>query len=231
MEDFNVAICTPSYSGTNSRYTMSLTRMLITYQATPILGQAPEQRRGYSYNMIVGSMVCTAREEMMAQALALGSTHVLFIDEDMGFHALTLNQLLARRQPFVACNYPMKSWPQNFTARRLDRAEWVPTKEDSKSLEEVDFCGLGFALIERQVIEALGAPPNFLNTWDEEWKSYSTEDRFFCHKIREKGFPVYIDHDASKLVYHNGQASYSWDDQENAMHKQPYAERIRITAK
>lgn len=227
MEDFNVAICTPSYSGPTARYTMSLTRMLITYQATPVLGQ-PERRRAYSYNMIVGSMVCTAREEMLEGSLKLGATHLLFLDEDMGFHPMTLNNMLARQQPFVACNYPMKAWPQNFTARRLDRAEWLPTKENSSSLEEVDFCGLGFALIERQVMEALGDAPNFLNTWDEEWHSYATEDRYFCHKIREKGFPVYIDHDASKLVYHCGNHTYSWDDEKDAHHRQPYAERIRI---
>jgi len=224
----NVAVCTPSYSGPHIRYLMSLIKLLNTYLNTPVTGLDPREQHMYSYNVIQGSMVATAREEMLEAAIKLDATHLLFIDEDMGFHPMLLNHLLMRQQPFVACNYPMKTWPQNFTARRIDRAEWLPTKEEDKSLEEVDFCGMGFALIERQVLDALGPAPNFLNTWDEEWKTYSTEDRYFCHKIKKLGFPVYIDHDASKLVYHNGNHSYSWDDPKEVLAKHPYAERIKI---
>jgi hypothetical protein len=224
----NVAVCTPSYGGPHIRYLMSLIKMFLVYQQTPVTGRDPNEQRAYSYNVIQGSKIDTAREEMMQAALDLNATHLLFLDEDMGFHPLTLNTLLMRQQPFVACNYPMKTWPQCFTARSLDKQSWVSTKESNTSLEEVDFCGLGFALIERQVLEAVGPAPNFLNYWDDEAKAYSTEDRYFCHKVKEKGFPVYIDHDASKLVYHNGSFAYSWDDPMDTLKKHPYAERIRI---
>jgi hypothetical protein len=224
----NVAICTPSYGGTKTRYTMSLVRMLINYTRTPIFGLENETEREYSYNVIQGSMVCTAREDMVAGTLKMNATHLLFIDEDMGFEGMVLNQLLSRQLPFVACNYPMKTWPQTFTARSKDCKSWVTTDENSKSCEEVDFCGLGMALIERQVLEALGPAPNFLNTWVDEYKGYSTEDRYFCHKVREKGFPVYIDHDASKLVYHIGDHSYCWQDgAHSTLPKFPYPERLR----
>ena len=222
----NVAICTPSYSGPSMHYVMSLMGMSATFLGTPILGQE-DQEHSYSYNVVIGSMVCTAREEMLAATKKQGSTHILFIDEDMGFHPATLNRLLMRQVPVVCCNYIQKTWPAAWTARNLEGTDWVPTTKESTSLEEISFCGLGFALIERQVLLDLGDAPNFLNTWHEQAQAYTTEDLYFFNKIRSKGYPVYIDHDASKYVYHNGHHAYSWDNPPDAMPKHPYAERAR----
>jgi hypothetical protein len=202
--------------------------MFFHYQNTPILGQE-EKPRYLSYHMIEGSMVGAAREEFVKDILELPqATHLLFIDEDMGFREDTLNILLSRQVPFVSCNYRMKVPPCNFTCRLADDSAWMETTEEKNSLEEASMTGFGFSLIEREVLEATEAP-RFSNVWVPKYNTYSTEDRSFCHLAIEKGFPPYVDHKASKRVYHIGNYAYSYDDNFPAYKKQPIAERMRTT--
>jgi hypothetical protein len=224
----NVAICTPSIGQMKTRYTTSLMRMLLHYQKTPVLGREEDEARFLSYHVIEGSMVGSAREEMVDDVLKMEqTTHLLFIDEDMGFRQDCLNKLLARQQPFVSANYRMKIPPCYFTARKADDSDWLPTNADSFSLEEALFTGFGFSLIERQVLEAI-KKPRFSNVYYDKYGTYSTEDKTFCALAKEAGFPVHVDHDVSKLVYHVGSYSYSWDDEFPAYKKVPYAERKQI---
>lgn len=223
----NVAICTPSIGFMRTRYTTSLVRMMLHYQNTPVMGRE-EEPRFLSYHVIEGSMISSAREEMVDDILGMEqTTHLLFIDEDMGFRQDALNRLLMRQMPFVACNYRMKIPPCYFTTRKADDSAWLETTKDSRSLEEVLFTGMGFALIEKKVLEAV-KKPRFSNEFIESYGKYTTEDRSFCIKARDAGFPVHVDHDTSKLVYHVGSYSYSWDDEFPAYKKIPYAERMRI---
>lgn len=179
--------------------------------------------------MIEGSMIGSAREEFVNDVIALPqATHLLFIDEDMGFREDTLNILLSRQVPFVSCNYRMKVPPCNFTSRLKDDSAWMETTEEKNSLEEASMTGFGFSLIERQVLEAV-KPPRFSNVWVEKYNTYSTEDRSFCHLAIEAGFGPFVDHKASKRIYHIGNFPYSYDDNFPAYKRQPKAERMRTT--
>jgi hypothetical protein len=227
MDDrIHVAICTPSIGFMRSAYTTCLLRMIFYYQHVPILGQ--EKRPHYvSYHMIDGSMVCSAREEFVNDVLKLETaTHLLFIDEDMGFREDTLNILLSRQMPFVSCNYRMKIPPCPFTSRVKDNSDWMETTEEKNSLEEASMTGFGFALLERQVLEAV-KPPRFTNRWVPEYNTYSTEDNSFCNLAIEAGFPPFVDHKASKRVYHIGNWSYSYEDAFPASRRNPIAERAK----
>lgn len=172
-------------------------------------------------------MVGQARESFIDGILTLDSTHLLFIDEDMGFREDCLNIMLARQMPFVACNYRMKVPPCPFTARTEDDKGRIETDEKSVGLVPAFYTGLGFALIERRVLEAV-SKPRFSNEWISEFNAYTTEDRSFCIKAREAGYPVMVDQKASKRVYHIGTWNYSWDDQHDAKFSTPKAERYRI---
>ena len=221
-----VAVCTPSIGLMRTRYTTSLVRMILYYQNKPVLGREKDLRF-LSYHVIDGSMVGSAREEMVRDILALPNiTHLLFIDEDMGFREDTLNILLSRQMPFVSCNYRMKVPPCNFTCRNPEDTNWIDTTEEKSSLEEAYSTGFGFSLIERQVLEKLKSPM-FSNVWSDKYNTYSTEDRSFCILAREAGFPVYVDHKASKRVYHVGNYSYSYDDNFPAYKRKPKAERMQ----
>ena len=220
-------ICTPTYGFMKTRHCTSLLRMLFYYQQTPIFGRETEERE-LSYQVIESSMVGQARETFVNDFLKKKSaTHLLFIDEDMGFREDTLNILLSRQMPFVTCNYRMKIPPCRFTARREDRSH-VETTNKMDSLEEVHFTGMGFALIERQVCEAV-SPPRWMNEWLDDCQAYSSEDRSFCVKAREAGFPVYVDHRASRRIYHCGNWNYSFDDDFKPEQAIPYAERPKLS--
>ena len=133
----NVAICTPSIGVMRTRYTTSLFRMLLHYQKHPVLGRE-EEPRFLSYHVIEGSMVGAARETMVDDILQMpNTTHLLFIDEDMGFRQDCLNRMLARQVPFVSANYRMKIPPCYFTARKADDSSWLETKKEPLEVKVV----------------------------------------------------------------------------------------------
>ena len=68
----------------------------------------------------------------------------------------------------------------------------------------------GFALLERRVFEAV-EKPMFMIEYCKETGVYTTEDHPFFRKAREAGFPCYVDHDASKLIWHVGYNNYVWN--------------------
>ena len=59
------------------------------------------------------------------------------------------------------------------------------TKQD---LWEIDGCGMHFTMIRRDVVEAI-KHPLFL----DKGTTGAGEDFYFCRKVREAGFPIYID--------------------------------------
>jgi hypothetical protein len=140
-------------------------------------------------------------------------THVLFIDDDMGFGANCLSLMLARREPIVIANYRRKTPPWAFTCRRMegDKAVEVPTGFGNHGLEEVSFGGFGFCLIEVGILRQL-KKPRFLNRWIEHQQIISTEDYPFFQAIHDANLAkVYVDHDVSHYVAHIGDYAYKFD--------------------
>ena len=209
MNPVNVYVCTPSVGLCRAVYTNSLVNLLQYFNLTAVYPETPTQQ--YSYHMVVGSGISAAREMMIEDALKDEScTHVLFIDEDMGFAVDTLHTLLSKHQPIAVCNYRKRVPPADFTAARHDLNGCIVTTPTSTGLEEAYYAGFGFALIERKVFEAVEAP-RFLQRWNVARLEYTTEDMPFYHAAREAGFPCWIDHDASKKVWHVGDMSYFHD--------------------
>lgn len=219
----NVAICTPTAGIVHAAYAMCLPRMMLHFLATPVFGQEDKQR-GLNVLCRVGAAIGQNRDDMVDQALEGDSTHILFIDDDMGFMGDTLNILLARQMPIVFCNYRFKAPPCNFMARNKDNSAPIVTRHSSDSLEESFFGGLGFALIERRVFESLGRP-RFFPTYDEKTKAYSTEDLPFYKAARAAGFCAFVDHRASKRVWHNGSYAFNYDENISAERAIPTPER------
>lgn len=233
-EDYiHVAICTPSYGYMKTQYVLSMMQMMAYFMGTPVLGQEGK-RHSYSYHVIEGSMICTARENMFEAMLdkqyGLEPTHLLFVDEDMGFRRDVLNILLSRQVEFVGCNYLMKRWPKQFCARNKDGTAWIETTAEKNSLEPSNLIPMGMTLLDRVVWKKLGpSKPNFLCEWSPPWQTYGTEDGFLCRKAMEIGIQPYVDHKASKLVFHMGNHAYSWDDPAEMVHRYPYAMRMQVT--
>ena len=187
---------------------MSLPVLAMYYLTTPIIGQ--DGKRDLICQTLVGSCIGEARDKMVDDAIKKDCTHVLFIDDDMGFLPETLTTMLARQMPVLLCNYRRKVPPGTFTATNKTNTEPIQTTHESSSLVECDFGGFGFALIEIDVFKAI-KKPRFLMTYNEEIDVYTTEDRPFFNAVHKAGFPVFVDQDASKMVWHNGTFAYCYD--------------------
>lgn len=210
MDTFEVAVLTPSTGLVRMGYAESLAKLFATFPQRKVYPELVSQN--ISFFSAEGSGIASNREKMVVQALADEQvTHILFIDDDMKFEPEAFFLLASRRLPFVACNYPLKLEGAGFSAVSYDKNRRVVTDASSTGLEEVWFTGFGFALISRELFEAI-EKPYFLAGYNTAKGTYTTEDFPFCMKAIEKGFKIYVDHDASKLVSHVGNHTFTWEE-------------------
>lgn len=172
----------------------------------------PEAEIEVAVDVQVSSVLTSNRELLVRRAIDNGNTHIMFLDDDMGFSPEVATIMLGRRQPVVACNYLIKHQAEEdpaFVAVGLDGRRIV-TKKDSIGLQECSYTGFGVSLFETRVFAAV-PQPWFEMKFVPEASCYTTEDNPCYEKIRKAGFPVYIDHDASKLIDHNGDSTWKWN--------------------
>lgn len=156
------------------------------------------------------SQVHRNREFIANLALSTDATDFLWLDDDMVFKTEAVLALMSRNLPFVSANYPRRRSPIMFTAHHLDHETLLVTDKDSTGLEKAGGVGFGMALIKREVLEAI-KPPRFPPIWKEDIQDYLGEDLVFCRQALQAGFDVWVDHDASKLIWHAGTFLYSWE--------------------
>lgn len=208
--EFKLCILVPTTGLCRAAFTFSLANLVMHYAQNRIFPDSDKQ--SLNIEPVEGSGISANRERLVAGALTGDTTHILFIDEDMGFAPDTLHLLASRKKPIVGCNYKMRVKGKGFTALAPDKKTRIETTEDSTGLEECHYTGFGFCLIERWVFEKIERPW-FLIGYNTETNTYTTEDAGFARRIEEAGIPWYVDHDASKKVLHWGNYAYSWKDQ------------------
>jgi hypothetical protein len=218
LSEFNVVIATPTSGQVKMAYASSLAGLCVNYVSTPIFEGNTHQ--GLSLAVMVGSCISANRDDLVNNALKKPEvTHILFIDDDMGFPQDTLHIMARRKLPIVSCNYRMRVPPARFTAVGLD-GHPVILDASKTGVEEVAYTGFGFCLIAREVLEAV-AEPRFMLEFNPDTK-YSTEDSTFFRKAREKGYKNMVDHDASKGLLHVGELNYTWRDDLSKIEKDFY---------
>lgn len=221
--DLNILVAVPSYGFMKTRFVSSLFSLYGTFMKQKVAGY-DNQNMWFGFHE--GSGISQGREDLVEAALRTDYiTHVLFIDEDMGFLPDAFYLMASRKKDIVGTAYRIKVPPCPFTAVDFD-SKPIDITEESTGLQEVRWMGFGFALIDKKVFQAMEAP-RFSIFWNPQVKKYTTEDGPFFMKAKELGFPVYVDLDASKLVYHNGNWAFSWDDKFTPEQRHPYAERLR----
>ena len=207
--NFNLTILTPTTGFNRSGYTYSLVNLMTYFANNRIYPECSQQ--SLDYHIIEGSGISANREQLVVDALKTNCTHILFIDEDMGFVPQTLHVLASKRQRIVGTNYPMRGKGSSFTALTEDRQARVVTGPHSVGLAPVFYTGFGFCLIERSVFEQMKRPW-FLIGYNTDNYRYTTEDAAFGNQLHELGIPWYVDHDASKLICHIGNYNYQWQE-------------------
>jgi hypothetical protein len=157
------------------------------------------------------SLISRARNTLTAKFLATeGSTHLMFIDADIGWEPWHLLLLLNHRQDIIGGLYPMKSLPVKWCVNGIPGQE--DGQPDNPNLVEVTKTGTGFMLIKREVFEKLNGHPatkpftndigldpalnvhmkTYFDTAVREGRYYS-EDWTFCENWRDLGGSVFID--------------------------------------
>ena len=163
------------------------------------------------------SLISRARNTLTAKFLHTeGSTHLMFIDADIGWEPWHLLVLLNRKVDVIGVLYPMKSMPIKWCVNGIPGQE-----EGVDNLVEVTKTGTGFLLIKREVFEKLdshpavkpfandiGLPPElnkymktYFDTAVREGRYYS-EDWTFCENWRDIGGQVFVD--KRVLLKHTG---------------------------
>jgi hypothetical protein len=163
------------------------------------------------------SLISRARNTLVAKFLNNPtSTHLMFIDADIGWEPWHLLVMLNRDVDVIGGLYPMKSLPIKWVVNGFDGAETGPD-----GLQEVSKTGTGFMLVKRHVFEKLNAHPavkpfnndiglpkeldqhlkTYYDTAVRENRYYS-EDWTFCENWRDMGGKVWVD--KRVLLRHTG---------------------------
>lgn len=163
------------------------------------------------------SLISRARNTLTAKFLNnKDSTHLMFIDADIGWEPWHLLVMLNRDVDVIGGLYPMKSLPVKWCVNGFEGAE-----EGPDGLQEVSKTGTGFMLIKRHVFEKLNEHPatkpfindiglpaelnphmkTYFDTAVRENRYYS-EDWTFCENWRDLGGKVWVD--KRVLLKHTG---------------------------
>jgi hypothetical protein len=163
------------------------------------------------------SLISRARNTLTAKFLSNPeSTHLMFIDADIGWEPWHLLVMLNRDVDVIGGLYPMKSLPVKWCVNGFEGAE-----EGPDGLQEVTKTGTGFLLMKRHVFEKLNAHPavkpfnsdiglppelnvymkTYFDTAVRENRYYS-EDWTFCENWRDLGGKIWVD--KRVLLKHTG---------------------------
>lgn len=151
----------------------------------------------------LGIYIADLRNKAVKAAQQAGASHLLFLDSDMRFPEDTLDRLLARNVDIVAANYVQRSMNEWCVAR----SEGVPVSSVGKTgLQQVDTTGTGVMLIRMRVFESMPKP--WFDT-PNDGQTFTGEDVHFCQQALTHWFKVWIDHDLSQDVRHQGMVELS----------------------
>lgn len=201
-----LAICVPTAGTCKSTFAYALAHTAAFFAP----GRFPATE-DLTVLMQESSVVHSNREELVDRALKWNASHILFVDDDMYWPPKAVLSLMSRDAPFVACNYPKRIYPIEFTAVGVD-GQRLPTTKETTGTEEIQFAGFGLALISTDVFKAL-PKPWFQPGWMPDQSDYTTEDAPLYIRAREAGFIPLVDHDATKMdIKHIGLHMFSWDD-------------------
>jgi len=136
------------------------------------------------------------------------STHLFFIDADIGFEPWHVLAVLNHDKDVVCGLYPMKTVPVQWVVNGFEGAK----EEDNGNLLEVSKSGTGFMCIDKKIFEGLKSHPavkkynndidlpkeldehmyTFFDTAVRENRYYS-EDWTFCENFRDQGGEIWVD--------------------------------------
>jgi hypothetical protein len=226
LRTFRLHFCVPCYGGqiTESFFISMLKFMNVANQV------------GMSYTvdtMVNESLITRGRNSLVAKFLCFEprSTHLMFIDADIGFEPQEIIKLALSNQDVVGGLYPKKALPIQYVVNK------VPNGEKNGNVVEVANLGTGFLMIRREVIETMIASHPELHYQDEigldpkyapykyalfdglidpVTREYLSEDYTFCKRWRDLGGKIFAD--LSIKLDHAGFYKFAGDATQLAPH-------------
>lgn len=181
--------------------------------------------------MVNESLISRGRNTLTAKFLGAtdNTTHLMFIDADIGWEPWHLLVLLNRDVDIIGGLYPMKTMPIKWVVNGFEGAEEKPD-----GLQEVSKAGTGFLLMKREVFTKLNDHPavkpykndigmdpkydQFLKTYFDtavRENRYLSEDWTFCANWRDLGGKIYVD--KRVLLRHAGSYVFCQENQDHLM--------------
>lgn len=180
--------------------------------------------------MVNESLISRARNTLTAKFLEMAeSSHLMFIDADIGWEPWHLLVLLNRDVDVIGGLYPMKTIPVKWVVNGFDGAE-----EGADGLQEVSKAGTGFLLMKKQVFEKLKSHPavkqykndigldpkydQYLKTYFDtavRQNRYYSEDWKFCEDWRDLGGKIWVD--KRVLLRHTGTYTFCQENQDSLL--------------
>jgi hypothetical protein len=178
--------------------------------------------------MVNESLISRARNTLTAKFLhQKESTHLMFIDADIGWEPWHLLVLLNHDKDVIGGLYPMKTMPIKWVVNGFEGAE-----EGADGLQEVSKAGTGFLLTKRAVFEKMASHPavkQYKNDigldpiYDQHLKTffdtavrqnrYYSEDWTMCENWRDMGGRIWVD--KRVLLRHSGSYVFCMENQEH----------------
>ncbi len=196
MTDCNLAICLPvSWPWVPREFFTTVLSMVMPANSRDM------RRCGVdSYRVLVDKSfpLDLSRNRLVAKALELGATHVLFLDADMTFPAGLLQKLLENDADICGALYfkrtpPFAPTPSHFGAGGDPQMLSPVTLPDEPGIVECDVVGMGATLIRREVFEALEKPWFYYEPYRPTGEMIVTEDVPFCRNAKNAGFEIVCD--------------------------------------
>lgn len=164
----------------------------------------------FGINMVTGTYIHSARQELADVVREQGADWVLWLDSDMRFPRDALVKLLQHKAPVVGINYSKRQFGGGFTGIKSEGAQ-LQTTASSEGLERVEALGMGCLLMRGDVFAALPDPAE--TPWFQHRHlgggKWMGEDVWFCQLLREAGVQILADHDLSLECTHVGQMEYT----------------------
>ena len=212
-----IAVCIASTGHCKTQFAVSLAALMAYFPSARLAQEEPDQCIGQF--LVESSGLAHNQHQLVIRAKEWKATHILWVEDDMQFPPDALHCLFARRQRWVGANYPMRMGPPfENTALALD-GKRVHTGANSTGLERCLYTGYGVTLMDASLFDEIDAPW-FEMSWLGDG-NYATTDAYLSQKVRERGIPIYVDHDLSKRIGHVGHHTYhcaevaAWKDANN----------------
>jgi hypothetical protein len=187
-----LAICVPVRDTVHSKFAYCLSE-LTSYLV----------RSNIEYNLFFqnGSVLPEQRNTLVELAVNAKCNQILWLDSDMIFPKNLYQKLTAHCKDVVACTYSTRTVPYRSVA--FLNNNFNDRLTSTIGIHKVSNVGMGLMLTDIAVYSLI-PKPWFMFDYDINLNSYLGEDMYFCQKITEYGYDIYVDVDTSKKCYHLG---------------------------